>query len=201
MLAKLPPDSSANRDVFKLVPAFAVKLVLVNVRLGAVPILKVGVDVNAGNVPLIPTDVGGVKAVIWVAGKTTGVLAAANACPSAGVLVSILASEVFPVVWFADVAAPVGKGKLAALTGCVTPLPSTNKRVAVTVKLLGNLVLIVAKLPPDSNANKDVFKLVPALAVKLVLVKVKLGAVPILNVGVAAKAGNVPVRPTLQVPC
>jgi hypothetical protein len=118
-----------------------------------------------------------------------------------GSLPSMLASDVLPVVWFADVAAPVGSGKLAALIGCVTPLPSTNKRVAVTVKLLGSLVLILAKLPPDSNANKDVFKLVPALAVKLVLVKVKLGAVPILNVGVDAKAGNVPVRPTLQVPC
>ena len=44
------------------------------------------------------TVVGGVSAVICAAGKTTGVLAAAKACPSAGVLVSIFASEVLPVV-------------------------------------------------------------------------------------------------------
>jgi hypothetical protein len=85
-------------------------------------------------------------------------------------------------------------GKVANDTGCVTPLPSTSSRVAVTVKLLGSLVLILAKLPPDSSANAEVFRLVPALAVKLVLVKVRLGAVPMLKVGV-------PVMPIFHVPC
>ena len=61
-------------------------------------------------------------------------------------------------------------------------------------------VFIPARLPPDSRASKDVFKFVPALAVNAVLVKVRFGAVPILKVGVVAKAGNVPPIATLSEP-
>ena len=70
------PDSNANAEVFRSVPALAVKLVLVNVRLGAVPRLNVGVDVNAGSVPVMFTDF---KSVTIAEGSTTGVLAVAKA--------------------------------------------------------------------------------------------------------------------------
>lgn len=55
----------------------------------------------------------GVSVLSCEAVSTTGTEPAANACPNAGVLVSILANEVFPVVCNADVAAPVGNGSAA----------------------------------------------------------------------------------------
>jgi hypothetical protein len=40
---------------------------------------------------------------------------------AAPVFVAIVARDVFAVVWFALVAAPVGNGSAAALTGIATP--------------------------------------------------------------------------------
>jgi hypothetical protein len=47
----------------------------------------------------------------------------------AGTLLSIEESEVFAVVWFAEVAAPEGRGREAADTGWVTAEPSTFRAV------------------------------------------------------------------------
>ena len=86
---------------------------------------------------VIPTEVGGVSAVICAAGKTTGVLLAAKACPSAGVLVSILASEVLAVACQTLVAAFVGKGKLATSTG-ILPLDNVGTRSLINFQIADN---------------------------------------------------------------
>jgi hypothetical protein len=62
---------------------------------------------------------GGVSVAICAAVNTTGTEAAARACPKAGVFVSILFKEVFPVVCKVAVEAPEGKGNEEALIACV----------------------------------------------------------------------------------
>jgi hypothetical protein len=80
---------------------------------------------------------------------TFGVLLGEIATTSAGsvaaaaVLAALTAAVLVPsftfvvwepmVVWFAEVAAPVGRGKEAAETGCVTALPSTFQAVVLAV--------------------------------------------------------------------
>ena len=68
-------------------------------------------------------------------------------CHTVGIFVSILATLVFPVVWRALVEAPVGSGRVALETGCVTADPSTLIAIVLAVvadKSIFNTPAVVA---------------------------------------------------------
>lgn len=99
---------------------------------------------------------------LWLLAITTGELAAISACPNAGVFVSMLESEPFPVVCAAEVAAPLGSGSAAADIGTApwSDATTTGRLAAIAFwpTLPGNFadIVVIAEsvAAPEGNGKE-----------------------------------------------